>query len=622
MADLDPFSLAVIGPQQLVSSKLNKVNLGAGALQEGPEGERLDEFKLSIPDEDLIRLGQERESLYRTYEAGIKPRQDANKTYYLGKQKQQDVTGVEDAPAIAGNGIFEAEETFLPAALSKNPEPVVWSDNTKEGTALANDVKTMLQYHADVLVLRRKLALVVRHWSVYFLGAVKHGWNEKITDISLEVVKPRMLMLDPDGAIDPYGDFSGEWLGERKSCSATRLAEMFPKEKAYITVSVDGKMGTKVMYTEWWTNEYCYYTYRDVVLDKHKNPHFVYGSDLPNANHFAQPKMPYTFLSVFSFGEQPHDVTGLIEQNIPNQNLITRRISQIDTNLNRSNNSIGLSGANFNQQTGKQAAKALKDGDPVLIPSGGPVSEAIARFPAPAVPDAFFKDLQANQQNLKSIFGTEGISSSQPNEDTTARGMILNQQFDNSRIGGGIGDALEQFADNIFNWWVQLYHVYYDEPHFATIIGQLKSVEYTTLSNANLDRRLVISVTPDSMKPKDEITEMNQAMSLFEAGALDPKTLLTMLNVPDAQEVAESTVLWLLDKQTYMALNFPEIQEKLMEAQAQGQLGPTGAAPQPSPGAGPGPVPTGGASVPESPPQAPSAVPASASLSQVPLPTA
>jgi hypothetical protein len=630
MASTDPVEQNIIGVRQLVGSKTNKLNSGVGVNAEGVEGEFEDEFTLKRSDEELLFLSKQWEYKYLGYEAKIKQRQEANKTYYLGRQKDGNAEVGENP--ISSNILFEAEETFLPAALAKNPEPVVWSDNTEEGNKIATSVKTMLQYHADTLVLRRKLTLMTRHWSIYFLGAMKHGWDDEIKDIKTDVIDPQRLILDPDSTIDSYGDYDGHYIGERKTCTADKLCELFPKHKAYITVLVNGKMGTDVTYTEWWSDEYCFYTFKDKVLSKDKNPHFNYPKMVPGIasdgtpdidengqaalkeskgiNHFAKPKKPYTFLSVFSLGEHPHDDTGLIEQNIPNQNRITKRELQIDRNLDNANNGLALSEDNFNQENAKQAAVARIKGNPILVPSGRPISEAIVTLPSAGIPDAFFKAADRDKQDLRSIFGTEGISSQPAKEETTARGMILNQQFDNSRIGGGIGDALEQVADNVFNWWVQLYCVYYDEPHFAAIMGQMKAVEYITLQATDLDRRIVVSVAADSMKPKDEITQMNQAMSLFERGALDPKTLLTMLNIPDAQKTSESTVLWLLDKNAYLQLNFPELAQQLAQIQQANAMQVAAA------GAPPG----GGSPVPGSPPESLSTEPASAALSQVKLP--
>lgn len=637
MATLDPVELNIQGVQQLIGSKVNKLNTGTESV-EGIDSELEDDFTLDMTDEELLALKDLWEMNYKIYEGRIKPRQQANRTYYLGQQKEGGPQS-EDGRPISSNLLFEASETFYPAALAKNPEPVVWSDNSAEGTKLATDVKTMLQYHADTLVLRRKLTLMTRNWSIDFLGVIKHGWDSEIEDIKSEVRDVKNFIFDPKGYVDPFGDYIGP-LGERITITAQRLIDLFPKHKAYITVVCDGHLGTDVTYTEWWNDDYCFYTFKDKVLEKNKNPHFNYDKDIQaieadgtpaiddtgasvmtkekGNNHFGKPKKPYTFLSVFSFGEQPHDVTGLIEQNIPNQRRITRRTEQIDFNLSRANNSDIFSENNFNQETAKQAANAIAKGHPVLVPQGGPIDGAIKRLQAQGIDAAYFTSLQTDKQDLRSIYGVEGITSQPGNEDTTARGMILNQQFDNTRIGGGIGDALEQVADNVFNWWVQLYAVYYDVPHFAAVMGQMKAVEYITLKSQDMNMRLVISVSPDSMKPHDEITEMNQAMSLFEAGALDPKTLLTMLNVPDAQKTAEMTVLWKLDPQAYMQINFPEVAQQLAQIQqaaAQQQMA------NEAQGAGQKAQAEAGASPPVEGQQPPtlSVPPAGANLNQVPL---
>lgn len=562
----------VEGVANLVQSKMNKVPGGTYEGDEGIAGEPEDILSLDLDDEELIRLAHEREALYEPYKGKIVPRQEKNKKYYLGRQLEGTAYVSIDGDAISSNFMFESLETFLPAALAKNPEPVVYSDNTTEGNTLANDVKTLLQYHADTLVLRRKLHAVTRQWAFYFLGVMKHGWNEEIGDISSELRKVQDFLFDPDGYVDAYGDFSS-WIGEPITVTASRLIEMFPKHKAYITVMVDGKLGTDVTYTEWWEDTLTYCTFKGVVLDKSTNPHFRYpevtedefGIPVENKprNHFAKPKKPYTFLSVFSLQEQPHDITGLIEQNIANQNLIARRTKQIDYNLSKTNNNEIYSQDNFNDETAKQAANAKAKGNPVLVPAGRPLGEAISVLPAQGLDASFFNDLENNKNNLRSIWGVQGITAQQNDEDTTARGMILNQQYDNSRIGGGIGGALEQFADNVFNWWAQLYSVYYDEEHFAAVLGQMKAVEYVTLSNLNFDRQLIVSVAPDSMKPKDEITKMNQALQLWEQKALDIKTLLTILDFPDPQKTAAQVWLYQTNPLMYGQLNFPDLQAQI-----------------------------------------------------------
>lgn len=579
---MDPFALNVLGVQDLISNPTNKVGVGLNDNPEGVESEKFDAYKVSIGDEELLALRDEYEKRYAPYESVLKPRVDKIRNSYLGRKSNgQWLTDMDNV--IAANIQFEAEETFLAAALSKNPEPVVYCDNTTEGNAVADAVKTMLQFHADQLVMRRKLTLMTRQWSMDLLGVLKPGWNARVGDVTIDNRKIRDYVFDPDGYVDAYGDFSS-WFGERITITAEELIEDFPKHKDYILEMTESKLGTKVTYTEWWPNdEYCFCTFKEKVLDKHKNHLFKYEQPQEGVvdpmtgqpvlskprNHFAYPKKPGIFLSVYSLQEQPHDITSNTEQNIPQQNKITRETEQADFNIASSNNGYAFSEENFNQETGKQAANARKAGNPILIPAGGPIEKAILPLPAQPLPQGMLQMIEMHKADLRTSWGVQGITAQPADEDQTARGMILNQSHDTSRIGGGIGDAIEQVADNAFNWLVQLYYVFYDEQHFAVVMGKAKAVEYVTLMASDMDRQVVVSVSPDSMKPKDEVTQMNQAMALYQAGAIGPKTLLTMVNFADPNEAAADGVLWKIDPASYFKLNFPEYAQKLQMMQQQ-----------------------------------------------------
>lgn len=555
----DPFSLNIEGVSQLVGPHPNKKGDGFSQSPEGVASEKYDSLELPMTDSELLKLRDEFEKKYAPYESKLKPRVEKTKKSYLGAQASGQWLNGEDV--IVSNLQFEAEETYLAAAIAKNPEPYCYADNTPEGNAVSGAVKTMLQFHSDQLSLRRKLALMVRQHSIYLLGALKPGWNERINDVAIDNVKVHDYVFDPEGFVDANGDFSS-WYGERKKITAEKLIDRFPKKAEQIRLLVDGKLGTEVIYTEWWPNDdYCFYTFKEIVLDKHKNHLWKYPEEMKDLlgepvldpitgepmmtkprNHFAHPKKPGIFLSVYSLQEQPHDMTSLIEQNIPNQNRIHRQTDQIDMNIAASNNGYAFSEDNFNQETGKQAANARRKGNPILIPSGGPIADAIMPLPAQGLPEGFFNQVEIHKNDLRSSWGIQGIAAQPPDEDQTARGMILNQAQDTSRIGGSIGQSIEKVAENAFNWLVQLYYVFYDEPHFAAIMGNAKAVEYVTLTNADLDRQLIVGVAPDSMIPKDPINEANLAQSLFDKHAIGPKTLLKMLVVGVMVEVTENII--------------------------------------------------------------------------------
>lgn len=564
MAEIDSFAMNIAGVNNLVSSDVNKIRT---IPDDSSIGELVDELELKMSDEELLDLELKWNTKYAPYKGKIESRQNRNKEYYKGSQGSQG----ENPVPISSNVIFESEETFIPQALAKNPEPVVWSDNTDEGKDASNDIKTMLQYHADVLCLSRVLGIMLRHWSVYFIGIAKHGWDKEAGDITLDIRNPQNFIFDTDGYVDVKGVYKGNYLGEDVQTTAQELIDLFPKHTEYITIKVSGKMGTQVKRTEWWTDEYCFVTFEDKVLDKHKNEFFNYEKEedgldenneptttsTPGINHFAHPQMPYTFLSVFSLQEAPHDITNLIEQNIANQNRISMRDLQIDKNLRNGNNAIAVSGVSFNIETAKQAASALEDGDPVLVPDGR-VQDAMMRIPANPLPNGILEAQNIAKDTLRASFGVQGLSAVKQDENTTARGMILNQSHDATRIGGGIGKSLEQVADSIFNFQLQMYYVFFDTEHYAAIMGAGRAVEYVALNMANQKRQFVVSVSADSMKPKDEVTEMNLAVQLWEAKALDPISLFKRLNEPDPMETAKRVAMWTTNPMLYMQLYFPE----------------------------------------------------------------
>lgn len=612
----DAFDENILGAMSLVSDDTNKLGV-FGDVEEGITGDYEDVLELPMSDEELLELKDQYENSSNGYYPKIKSRQQRNKIYLKGTQRN---FTAQDHRVVPKNLLFEATATFVPASLAENPEPVVYSDNTPEGKEASTDLKTMLQYHADVLGLRQKLGVMVWQWSEYFIGAVKHGWNPIIDpetgedkgDISTELRKPQNLVLDPNGYVDEFGDFQG-WIGDRIEKPASWFIDRFPKHATYIRLKVNDKLGTLITATEWWTDDFSFTTFGEVVLDKHKNEFFNYpqkeqmgenGLPTPAApamNHFAQPKKPYTFLSVFSLQEEPYDFTNLIEQNIANQDRINDRDEQITKNLASGNNSVKISGTSFTQETAAQAVQSFYEEGFLLIPDGN--MDGVERIPASPLPSGIMEAQASDMDALRSVYGTSGLIPSN-NPDEAVRNNILDTEHDSSRIGGGVGDRLEITAKNIFNWWTQLYYVFYDVPHYGAVMGSGRAVEFAQLQSANMDRHFVVSVAPNSMKPKDETAEVNQALQLAQEGFLDPINLFKALNDPDPIETAKMVTLFRTNPQAYLQQFFPE-QAGMM---------------QPQPGAPPGGGQPEGAPVDAtSEPSTLAAPESSSSLSSVPI---
>ncbi len=535
----------------------------------------IDEYESSLSNEEIIELIAQWKNNYSVYYKEIESTQTTAFDYWIGKQKGDEATPAKnDQTALVDNKIFESLETFLPIATRANPDPLVNADPGEVGQAVAKATKSALVRLADITKFRRKLARMTRHWALYRIGVAKVSWDPHTKEIRTDIVNPKRIIFDKDGYLDEGGNFIGEYIGEKKKTTAERLCDLFPKKKAEITIKAQGKMGTKLEYYEWW---YCgtdvFYTLDEIVLGKFKNPNWNYDikgkdktepeldeqgevikpgqdatSDVKGRNHMKQRQAPYVFLGVFSVGLHPHDETSLILQNLSVQDLINRRWRQIDQNVASMNNGIVVAGRHFTESQAAEAANARRKGVAFRIPDADTVTGKVEILPSPPLPGQVFQNLEDARNELRSIFGTAGSSPDAMQDEKTVRGKIMVSQQDSSRIGGGITEQLEQVADTIYNWWVQMMFVYYDEPHWILASGAAEGSELIQIQNQDFQAITTLDVTvkEGSLIPKDPLTQRNEAIDLWGAGAIDPLTFYKRLDFPDPVQQTEQLILWQL----------------------------------------------------------------------------
>lgn len=544
-----------------LSADINKVREPD---EEGVIGEPTPELTLDMSDEDLITLKKDWLRTWEPYEKGIKKLQDDNEDYWLGKQFTQDIS----KRPLTDNLIFESLETFLPIASRPKAEAVVEADNSEAGLSLADKVRKMLMHLVNKLSYNLKMKQSVRYWALYLLGVVKVGWSVKQNDITCAALRPQKLILDPKATIEE-SEYTGYYIGEHLQDRASDLILRFPEKTTFITEKAKDKMGTTLDYIMWTTDDYVFWTLENEVLAKNKNPHWNYETKqpapmdamgnrpqdaqgnpqmltIPPKNHFKNKKKPYIFLTFFNLGKQPHDDTNLIQQNLPLQDLINKRLVQMDKNADNANGGLAISGDAFTEEQAAKAAKAKRNGGVIWVPTG-PVANAVVELNGAQLPQFVYQSLVDYRGELRNIFGIRGSSPQGLSGERTVRGKMFMQQQDQSRIGGGIADTLEVFSGKVLNWFVQLMYVYYDEPHYASVLGKQKAQEYIQLSNADFTVELTVGIKEGSMVPQDPVSQRQEAMELWRQKALDPITFFDRLDFPNPRESAKSLFLWLSD---------------------------------------------------------------------------
>jgi hypothetical protein len=528
---------------------------------EGVVSQKTPELTLDMDDEDLIALTKKWRKSWET--SAVKKEWEEhgneNEKYWLGKQYSG--PEVANKRAVVDNVIFESLETYLPQVTRRNPDPMVdLDDDSKDnpdGQAFILKLKEELSLIADKNRLRIKLKRAAQSWAIKLLAVVKYSWDIDRDIPLVKVVRPEKIILDPDATVDEDG-YTGERVGEYRKMTASKMLEFLNDppdgtigDEAIKKVEklVDKDDGTELQFIEWWTDEYTCWVLDDKVLWKAKNPHWNYDKtadgqtnvdDYGNEtdaqpeenegrNHFKVPRKPYDFLSVFNLGEQPMDKTSLIGQNLSNQDLINKRNKQITKNGDNMNGGmvVSLARSGLDEAKAKNVAKAIQNGGTVVIPDGAPL-EAITRLPSPGLPNDLYNQLNDTRGRMRDIFGTRGSSPGGISSEDTARGKIISRTLDTDRIGGGISEHLEQLADNVYNWMVQLLYVYDDD--YAAVPGkESPGVE--------------VSVKEGSLLPKDSTSIANQAIQLAQAGKMSLLDLYKRLEYPNPEELAVN--MWL-----------------------------------------------------------------------------
>ncbi len=550
---------------------------------QGVSSDKLPELSLEMKDEEIVKLTEKWERKWTTSAAKAEwdKAGEENEKYWLGKQFMG--PKVDGERAMVDNLLFESLETYLPQATRRNPDPLVkiaaGVEQTEVTDKYVRKVKDKLADLADKNRLRLKLKKSARYWAINLLGIVKYGWDLDRDIPVLKTVRPKKIILDPDATIDEDG-YTGQYVGEHRKLDGSKILRMMenggstPEAIEELKKEIGKNTGTEVGFIEWWTAEYMCWQLKKTILLKKKNPNWNYDSteekmnvddygnettsteEVKGINHFEVPKIPFSFLSVFNLGDQPMDKTSLMGQNLSNQDLINKKNKQITKNTDAMNGGVvvSLERSGLDEAKARNVTKALQNGGTIVIPAGAP-TEAVVRMPAPSLPADVFNQLSDTRSRLRDIFGTRGSSAGGIESESTVRGKIISRGLDTDRIGGGISEYLEQYADDIYNWLLQLLYVY--DADFQFVPGAVPP-------------KVDVSVKEGSLLPKDSTTIANQAIQLAESGKMATIDLYKRLEYPNPEELAAN--VWLeTNAPELLYANEPRVAQALqMRAEAAG----------------------------------------------------
>jgi hypothetical protein len=177
-------------------------------------------------------------------------------------------------------------------------------------------------------------------------------------------------------------------------------------------------------------------------------------------------------------------------------------------------------------------------------------------------------DMMDDARYIDDVFGHHEISRGSGNAGTMGQDM-MNLESDKTPIRFQVR-AVENAIVELWQGWIQLKKMFYTDTHYIKKMGATDGMEVLELMSKDIEEGIEPILRPMSTAPMSKAVKSQQAMALYEAGALDPYTLYQDLGRNDPQGMVNRLINWV--KFQVISAEDPE---KLM-ADMQSQTGTPG----------------------------------------------
>lgn len=514
-------------------------------------------LSISTPDRDLIsnfkRWIQEAERYWDDPKGfNLSNKRKRNKAYYLGRQIDEDQLYSYQVPFVQ-NELFVATETIAAYTTSGTPSAEVRpQDDTVQSKVMADDLEWALNAHSEKFDLAQKMESVFRNLYLKYIGWIKLRYDSTCEDIVPVVVDPDRIIVDKSCK---EGD-NPLFICEKCIATVQQLMNMFPEKKDVIMEAMGRKrsssklQSTVVDYNEVWFTEFkdgeeteCVaWYYNDIILDKKKNPNFLYDEDGTQITNFLpKPMKPYIPFNYMNDGTHVIDNTSPFEQAIPIQDILNKRGRQITENADTANSLLVLKAGTIPTE---EAENITRDPNQILVltdKNDRPISDAFGTIDPHLLPAYVLNDKEDLKNTIHSIMGTPAQFRG---EDGRA-GTLGEAQMLRSQASGrqdAIIRALERGLDLYYKMLVQMMKVWYDSPRkFSSKDNDGKFV-YVELKRERIPDVAYVSVEHGTTIKPDKKRQEDIAMSMAKMGLIDPYNLFKDLGLKDADSRYEALV--------------------------------------------------------------------------------
>lgn len=488
-----------------------------------------------------------------------------NERVYLGKQTDVRSLYRFQMPYIE-NQVYIAEQSIIAYLTAREPQSEVSPANdTPQSRQFALDLEKIHMAHSQKIKFGRIMETVVRNAMNKRIGLIKFEFDPdygKNGEILAHAVNPEHVVIDKNVRQGENPAFIDMTL----KMSVNEMCHRWPEKKEAIYNAAGIKRGTYKQleeivavhetYLTYYDKKYepqeaLVYYFADVVLEKTKNPHYVYSDR--NRNFFDVPMKPYIALNFDNDGTHWIDNTSAIEQAQPLQSVLNKRGRQLMEVADKANGILvvssdsGLSKDDLQNLTGDPNQRLL------IKTAGKATQDMVFQVPPPVVPAFLYQDKVDLRTQLANLMGApvdfSGVDSSENEKNTLGETILKKNQ------AAGRQDlyvrAIDRFASDYYNFLTQMMCVWYNEDHFFVYNGGDGQFDYLTANRYLFEDGIAVSVKAGSTPPLDKQREEAIALNLSKDGLLAPLDIYKMLHLQTPQKLYDN---WAKFKADPMAL--------------------------------------------------------------------
>ena len=492
-----------------------------------------------------------------------------NTAFLLGDQGDEKDT-IRGGTDYKDNRIFSSVRAILSYATGQLAKPDITPSRGDDVYLKgARDIGAALYQHSADEKVEQKVRSAVLNLISRKRGYLKLRWDPNIGldgDVVTEVCNPEDII------VDRYAGYlqNPQKIYQRIRCTVEELCARFPDKKEEIQDAFSIRRGVYTQMSKMVTYFECWFTYTEdnepkegvcwfvaekhLILDKMPNPNWVYYKSRKKEreeNITSIPPKPFVYFNYINTGHSFIDETCLVEQAMPLQKMLNKRLRQIGENADYVNGRWVASKKAFSQEDARNLIN--KGARTVAMVDREDVSNALVNV-APNQLGAWVENTVYDYRNeIDGMMGTPSqFKGSDPDrKDTLGRDLMIKQQA--GALQDDLVRCISTAMEDYYKIKLQMMRVYYDSDHWFQCKGGDGKYEFILLNGGSIDKNVKVSVQVDSTLPLDKAMIRATSMELWNAGnAIDYRTLMEDLGLPNPDVRAERYLKSNLDPVNYL----------------------------------------------------------------------